>query len=99
MSKLSNATHQYLAAITTILKQHGIQQCCLFGSRTLGTERPGSDIDLCIMDDIDIVTLNAIDIDLEDLLLPVKVDLTKWSSIDNPDLKDHINRVGYALNL
>lgn len=99
MTNLSIDTQQYLVAIASVLIQHGIKKCLLFGSRSLGTERPGSDVDLCIIDNLDIVALNNIDLDIEELLLPVKVDLTQWSAIDNPDLKDHINRAGSPLPL
>jgi len=51
-----------------------IRRVLLYGSRAMGTYRPGSDI--------------------EDLLLPWKVDLSLRHMIDNPDLQEHIERVG-----
>ncbi len=70
----------------------------LYGSRALGRERPGSDIDLCIegpalgLDD-----LYALENRINDLLLPWKVDLSLMHKIDNPALLDHIRRVGLDL--
>jgi len=86
----------------TIQKIHGvfksypeIKQVCIYGSRAKGNYHPGSDIDLVIMDDlIKDSRLNKLEIDLDDLLLPYKLDLTVFQKIQNQDLIDHINRVG-----
>jgi hypothetical protein len=48
-------------------------------------------------DNLDLNTLQIIENDLDDLLLPYKVDLSIFSKIDNPDLIDHIKRVGKVL--
>ena len=88
--------------LETIQKIHGvfksypeIEQVCIYGSRAKGNYHPGSDIDLVIMDDlIKDSRLNKLEIDLDDLLLPYKLDLTVFQKIQNQDLIDHINRVG-----
>ena len=72
-----------------------IDRVILYGSRAKGNWRNGSDIDLCIV----AATLNLpklwdIENRIDDLLLPWKVDLSLWHQIDNPDLLDHIGRVG-----
>lgn len=72
-----------------------IEQVILYGSRARGNYRPGSDIDLAIVGDA--VTwreLLRIDGEIDDLLLPYKWDLSLLRQIDNPDLLDHIRRVG-----
>ena len=67
----------------------------IYGSRAKGNYRPGSDIDLVLYgDNIDIKTLNTINGRLDDLLLPYSFDLTVWQSINNRDLREHIERVG-----
>jgi hypothetical protein len=38
--------------------------------------------------------LFEIETELDDLLLPYKIDLSAFKTISNPDLIDHINRVG-----
>ena len=38
--------------------------------------------------------LGKIDMELDDLLLPYKIDLSLFRQIDNPNLIDHIERVG-----
>ena len=70
----------------------------LYGSRALGRERPGSDIDLCIEGPaLQLDDLYALENRIDDLLLPWKVDLSLMHKIDNPALLEHIRRVGVNL--
>lgn len=41
--------------------------------------------------------LLAIENDIDDLMIPWKVDLVIKSKIDNPDLLQHIDRVGISI--
>jgi uncharacterized protein len=72
-----------------------IERVILYGSRAMGTGKPGSDIDLTIeedgLGDSDLVKLES---ELDDLLLPYKIDLSLRRQIDNADLLAHIERVG-----
>ncbi len=75
-----------------------IKQLTLYGSRAKGNWRRGSDIDLCIDGaDLSLRDLDEIDARIDDLLLPWKVDITVLQQIDNPDLVEHIERVGVRL--
>jgi len=72
-----------------------IERVILYGSRAKGTFRNGSDIDLTIIGDA--VThdqLLALANQLDDLLLPYKIDLSLLRQIENADLLEHIRRVG-----
>ena len=72
-----------------------ISTVILYGSRAMGTYRPGSDIDLCIDSrSLSLTELLAIENIIDDLLLPWKVDLSLKHKIDNPALLNHIERVG-----
>lgn len=72
-----------------------IRQVILYGSRAKGTQRNGSDIDLTIQgEDVTLAQLLKIENDLDELLLPYKIDLSLYHHIDNPDLIEHIRRVG-----
>lgn len=74
-----------------------IEQVIVYGSRAKGTHRPGSDIDLTLVGDLDWQTFHELEIELDDLLLPYQIDLSLLSQIDNPDLKAHIERIGQTL--
>jgi len=75
-----------------------IERAIVYGSRAKGNFLPGSDIDITLdapgMDYDDFLRLCA---SLDDLMLPWTVDLSLLSQIDNPDLLDHIARVGQPL--
>ncbi len=66
----------------------------LYGSRALGSYREGSDIDLTLLGEIDLTTLNCISLELDDLLLPYEIDLSVFDEIENAELREHIQRVG-----
>lgn len=77
-----------------------VTQVILFGSRAKGNYREGSDIDLALKGkDLDSRLLTRIGIDYETLDLPWKLDAIVYDQIENPDLKDHIDRVGILLPL
>lgn len=72
-----------------------IEKVTLFGSRALGTYKIGSDIDLCIeSNNLSLTELLSIENQLDDLMLPWKIDLLLKSELDNLDLVDHINQEG-----
>ena len=76
----------------------GVTAAILYGSRALGRERPGSDIDLTLQgDSLQHRDLLDIELALDDLLLPWKIDLSLLAHIDNPALLEHIHRVGQKL--
>lgn len=72
-----------------------LDEVIIYGSRAKGDFKRGSDIDLTIKgSDINLNILNKIDMELDDLLLPYTFDLSIFNHIDNPDLVDHIHRIG-----
>ncbi len=72
-----------------------ITKAILYGSRAKGNYKNGSDIDLTLTGkDITLTTLLKIENELDDLLLPYKIDLSVYSKINNVDLIAHIKRVG-----
>lgn len=74
-----------------------VEEVILYGSRAKGNFKPGSDIDLCLVGaDLTLPSLLKIDTDLDDLLLPYKIDLSIRDHIDNPDLLAHIQRAGVS---
>jgi len=72
-----------------------IERVILYGSRAKGTFRAGSDIDLTIVgDEVTHGQLLRLANQLDDLLLPYKIDLSLLRQIENPELLEHIQRVG-----
>jgi predicted nucleotidyltransferase len=82
----------------TISRETRVEGIVLYGSRAKGTFRSGSDIDLCLdASELDYSTLMRIENELDDLLLPWKIDLAIRQRIDNAELLSHIERVGKTL--
>jgi predicted nucleotidyltransferase len=72
-----------------------VEKAVLYGSRAKGNYRNGSDIDLVLWgQDLDLSLLFRIETQLDDLLLPYKIDLSLYDHIANPELREHIQRVG-----
>jgi len=88
-----------LQAIRRVLADHTeVTAAILYGSRALGRERPGSDIDLTLQgENLQHRDLLDIELALDDLLLPWKIDLSLLAHVDNPSLLEHIQRVGQKL--
>lgn len=84
------------ATIHAIFKAYpAIEKAVIYGSRAKGNYRQGSDIDLTLFGN----TLNAhhlmrIAQDLDDSALPYLVDISVFDHLDNPGLREHIQRVG-----
>ena len=72
-----------------------IEKAIIYGSRAKCNYRQGSDIDLTLLGNkLTYDQLLKIATEIDDLLLPYKVDLSLYQQINNPDLITHINRVG-----
>ena len=72
-----------------------VDEVILYGSRAKGNYKPGSDIDLTMKGtNLNLSLVNSINIKLDDLLLPYTFDLSVFNHINNPDLLDHISRLG-----
>ncbi|MDZ7868559.1 MAG: nucleotidyltransferase domain-containing protein [Rheinheimera sp.] len=85
-----------LTAIRQIFSHYpDIQSVTLYGSRAMERYRPGSDIDLVISGtDFSHQQLLQLMNGLDDLMLPFRFDLCRHQDISNPDLLQHIERVG-----
>ena len=72
-----------------------ISKAIIYGSRAKGNYKPGSDIDLTLVaDNINYHQLLEILNKIDDLLLPYFFDLSIFNSLNNPNLIEHIERVG-----
>ncbi|HEY88162.1 MAG TPA: nucleotidyltransferase domain-containing protein [Thermoflexia bacterium] len=73
-----------------------VEKVILYGSRAKGNYKHGSDIDLtlCGGASLTLDALYKIMHELDDLLLPYTIDLSIFNDIGDPDLIEHIQRVG-----
>ncbi len=72
-----------------------VDEVIIYGSRAKGNFKPGSDVDITVKGKkLDLKIINKISLKIDDLFLPYSFDLSVFSQIENPDLIDHIQRVG-----
>jgi uncharacterized protein len=71
-----------------------IERVILYGSRAKGNFKNGSDVDLTIVGDLDFSGLLQLENEIDDLMLPYKVDISLYRQLTNADLLEHIERVG-----
>jgi uncharacterized protein len=90
---LSLATIARIQAVFARYPQ--VSQVVLYGSRAKGNARPGSDIDLTIKGEgLTYDDLNRLERELDDLLLPYKIDVSLYAWLNHEGLLAHIDRVG-----
>ena len=86
---------QYDQIVEVLCKYQSIDKAILYGSRAKGSQKAYSDIDITLVSQsLDLGTLQKIEIELDDLFLPFKFDVSNYRTIENKELLDHIKRVG-----
>jgi predicted nucleotidyltransferase len=92
-------TDKELGQINTLFARYAdIEQAILYGSRAKGTNKPFSDVDLTLVGEgLTHSTLSRVLLDIDDLLLPYRFDVSLFHHLTNPDLIDHIRRRGIVL--
>lgn len=87
---------QTIEKIRTVLRNSNkIEEAVVYGSRAKGTHQTGSDIDLTLKGpSLTTTDLLKIENDLDDLMLPYKIDLSLFHQIENPALLEHIQKYG-----
>ncbi len=93
---LDNQTIEKIVALFRDIPE--INQAIVYGSRSKGCYKKGSDIDIVLPgDELTLKILLRASQLLDDLLLPYTFDLSLYDQIENPDLLDPIRRLGKAL--
>jgi uncharacterized protein len=89
-------TQQTVEKIQSVFIQFGrLDRAVIYGSRAKGNFRNGSDIDLTLFgDELTHSDLREIENRLDDLYLAYSFDISLFKSISNPELVQHIERVG-----
>lgn len=82
--------------LLSVFEQHSkVDKAFVFGSRAKGNYRPDSDIDIAIKgQDLHTDDIIAMSVAFEENGITHKIDLINYHSIKEPDLKEHIDRVG-----
>ncbi|OAQ39588.1 hypothetical protein A5893_08320 [Pedobacter psychrophilus] len=85
--------------LIAVFEQHSkVDKALVFGSRAKGNYRPDSDIDIAIKgQELTTDDIIAMSVAFEENGITHKIDLINYHSIKEPDLKDHIDRVGIEL--
>ena len=92
-SGLSEATIGHIQVVLARFVE--VDKAVLYGSRAMGNYRAGSDIDLTLYGPaLSFDQLGQIANELDDLLLPYTIDLSIFSQLSHPELREHIERVG-----
>jgi len=91
---LQDATIEKIRAVLARCPQ--VEKAVLYGSRAKGNYKNGSDIDLTLCGGADLTmnVLYKVTEELDGLLLPYTIDLSIFSHISDPDVIEHIQRVG-----
>ena len=85
-----------IESINSVFERYpAIEKAIIYGSRVKGNYRDGSDIDLTLKaPSLTTSELLKIENELDDLLLPYKIDLSLFHQLSEQDILDHIERVG-----
>ena len=82
----------------TIASCPRVDKALIFGSRAMGTYRNGSDIDIALDgEDLTLDDILRLHSSIDSLNLPYFVDIVDVKRIENPDLRDHIKRIGMLI--
>ncbi len=74
-----------------LLAHKGVEKVILYGSRARGTNKPYSDIDIALVGpSLSLPDLATLDMQIDDLYLPYRVDLNAIHRIKNPALLRNI---------
>lgn len=85
--------------INALVQKEEIEKALIFGSRSMGNYKNGSDVDIAIFGkDITMEILNQLRIELnEKLPLPYYFDIVYYDSLEHDKLKEHIDKYGKVL--
>lgn len=88
-----------ISNILQVFRNHPkVKEVILFGSRAKGNFKNGSDIDLCLKgNQLELKDVLNLQIELDELLLPYTYDIIIFDRIQESDLVEHIERVGFKL--
>lgn len=66
----------------------------IYGSRATGNYRMGSDIDFVVYGNTNKNLVKKISLEIDELNIPYMFDITDYTTIQNQNLKEHIDKYG-----
>jgi len=98
MAQYGIPTEDLRAILKVFESEQQVQEVILFGSRAKGCFSEGSDIDLALKgNNLTLNNLLNLSTALDELFLPYKFDLVIFDRIQEPQLTDHLERVGILI--
>lgn len=96
MQKKFGLDQATIRRINEVFSKHNrIEKIILYGSRAIGNFKKGSDIDITLVaPSMNLTELMQLEVEIDDLMIPYKVDLSLCHTIDNQELLEHIQRFG-----
>jgi predicted nucleotidyltransferase len=95
MSELAGLALSDCISLKNVFAKHPkVEQVILYGSRAKENYRAHSDIDFTLIGDLSWAEFTQLESELDDLMLPYKIDLSLFAHLENPHLIEHIQRVG-----
>ena len=90
---------EHVSMIIEVLSKTPISKAVIFGSRAKDNYKLNSDIDIAIFidDDSNCSVIGEISAELDELPTPYQFDIVVYQTIQNEELKEHINRVGKTI--
>ncbi|MCL2710817.1 MAG: nucleotidyltransferase domain-containing protein [Planctomycetaceae bacterium] len=74
-----------------------ILRAAVFGSRAKGNYKPYSDVDIVLYGDLNPLDVERVICDLDELPFVYKFDVVAYGLVTNPELREHIERVGVRI--
>ena len=89
---------ELLSRIVALLSNNAqVKKAIVFGSRAKGNYKQHSDIDIAIVGGDDLLFCEGISGELSQLPTLLKFDVIAYETIQNAELKEHIDRVGVVI--
>ena len=99
LANSSGLSYETLKKLGSVLRSHpAVEKIILFGSRAMNRHQSASDIDLALKGaQLNFSNMMQLQSAIDEFMLPYKVDLVIYETIQNKDLKEHIDRIGIVL--
>ena len=99
MGEVTGLSKNDMEKIISILnEQPGVNEALIFGSRAKGNFKNGSDIDIALKGSLTFEMVAHLGFLLnEETNMPYRFDVLNYQTIHNPELLNHINRVGIII--